>query len=540
MMTKLLETLARLGTAELSQMLGQSTVSLLELLGLKHVQPHGLAELVIRQVGPEDLLLDGRCRCEITDALSRDDAARLARLLGLEEASDPWESIRGIPASRGTVACEIVFAFFGCELPKDDEEVSLKPDTSLIRPEYALFPHQVTACRETIGFLQEDTRPRVLLHMPTGAGKTRTAMNVIATFLRDQFPVGRVVVWLAHSEELCEQATEEFEKAWVFLGNRPLQVHRAFGPHRADLAEVTDGILIGGLQLLYSRSLSQQRAFLRLAQRVALVVMDEAHQAVAPTYQHVLDLLAGDPSTGVLGLSATPGRSSLDAHQDMKLAQFFKRNKVTLRVEGYDSPIDYLQAEGYLATVEYQHIRYAPGKELQLTQDEIDRLRTELELPDSLISRLGKDHKRNFLILTHVIEEARNDGKIIVFACSVENAHLLASILAAKGLRAAAVTGRTSPARRRQLIAQYKEPLGLQILCNYGVLTMGFDAPKTNCAVIARPTKSVVLYSQMVGRAARGPKAGGNPACRVITVVDELPGFRSVAEAFGYFEEIWE
>jgi superfamily II DNA or RNA helicase len=224
----------------------------------------------------------------------------------------------------------------------------------------------------------------------------------------------------------------------------------------------------------------------------------------------------------------------------MELAQFFNRQKVTLQVPGYDSPITYLQDEGYLAHVQYEYIRYRPGNEISLTQDEIRRLQSELDLPQSVILRLGEDHKRNCLIITKLIEEAKTGCKIIVFACSVEHAHILAGILAAKGFRAAAVTSQTNPARRRQLIADYRQPLGVQILCNYGVLTTGFDAPKTKCALIARPTQSVVLYSQMVGRAARGPRAGGNEQCKIITVVDQLPGFRSVAEAFEYFEEIWQ
>jgi len=537
--TKLLETLTRLGTGLLAQFLGESTVSLLELLGLKQLQPHRLAELVLRQVGPEDLLLVKSRRDEITDALSREDADRLARLLGLSSTDDPWHSVRSLPVSPNSPACEVLFAFFGCRLPKE-REGSDKPSSLRIDPGYSLFQHQVKACRETASFLEEASQPRVMLHMPTGAGKTRTAMNVIATFLRDRFSSDDVVVWVAHSEELCEQAAEEFEKAWSFLGNRPVAVQRAFGRYRTPLDKMSGGILIAGLQLLYRRSLSEQGVFLKLARRTPLVVMDEAHQAIAPAYQQVLNLLAGDPRTAILGLSATPGRSLLDAHQDMELAQFFKRHKVTLRVEGYDSPVQYLQENGYLAKVDYDYVPYAPGPDFALTRDEVTRLQTELDLPDSVIARLGADHKRNFLIVTRLIEEAKQGGKILVFACSVEHAHLLASILSAKGLRAAAVSTRTSPARRRQFIAQYKEEGGIQILCNYGVLTMGFDAPKTSCALIARPTQSVVLYSQMVGRAARGPKVGGNVTCRVITVVDRLPGFRSVAEAFEYFEEIWE
>ena len=75
---------------------------------------------------------------------------------------------------------------------------------------------------------------------------------------------------------------------------------------------------------------------------------------------------------------------------------------------------------------------------------------------------------------------------------------------------------------------------------NYGVLTAGFDAPRTRCVIIARPTTSLVLYSQMVGRALRGPRAGGNATADVYTVADtNLPGFGSVADAFTNWEELW-
>ena len=75
---------------------------------------------------------------------------------------------------------------------------------------------------------------------------------------------------------------------------------------------------------------------------------------------------------------------------------------------------------------------------------------------------------------------------------------------------------------------------------NFGVLTTGFDAPAASAALIARPTKSLVLYSQMVGRVIRGPKAGGTDRCEVVTVVDTtLPGFGDVAEAFTNWEDVW-
>ena len=90
------------------------------------------------------------------------------------------------------------------------------------------------------------------------------------------------------------------------------------------------------------------------------------------------------------------------------------------------------------------------------------------------------------------------------------------------------------------LIDQYRNSDEIKILINYGVLTTGFDAPKTNIAMITRPTQSVVLYSQMVGRASRGPRAGGNKNCKIITIVDQIPGFRALSEAFAYWDDLWE
>ena len=122
----------------------------------------------------------------------------------------------------------------------------------------------------------------------------------------------------------------------------------------------------------------------------------------------------------------------------------------------------------------------------------------------------------------------------------VDHANLLANILTVKGVKAAAVTSRTRCDHRRKIIREFRDSDEIQVLTNYGVLTTGFDAPRTNVAVVARPTNSVVLFSQMIGRAARGVKAGGNKECKVVTIVDELPGFRSIAEAFEYWDEIWD
>src|SRR5262249_58898634 len=111
----------------------------------------------------------------------------------------------------------------------------------------------------------------------------------------------QVVVWLAHTEELCEQAAEEFERAWAIIGDRPVSVFRHFGPYRSDFETVRKGFLVGGLQLLYQHSLTQQAEFFSLGRRAVMVVMDEAHQAVAPSYNHLLSLFTPDQRVPILG-----------------------------------------------------------------------------------------------------------------------------------------------------------------------------------------------------------------------------------------------
>jgi superfamily II DNA or RNA helicase len=270
--------------------------------------------------------------------------------------------------------------------------------------------------------------------------------------------------------------------------------------------------------------------------------MDEAHSAVAPTYQHLLNLLTATRGmkTAILGLSATPGRSGIDPEESRRLADFFAWNKVTLQVPGYTSPVDYLQEQGFLSKAEYIPLRPPADAGVEVSAVEEQQIREGLDIPESVVKRLETNDRRNLVILTRVMQEADRGGKILLYACSVEHANVLANLLVVKGYKAASVSCRTPPDRRRKVIADYRDTNSIQILTNYDVLTMGFDAPRTNVAVITRPTRSVVLYSQMVGRAVRGPKAGGNQTCRIITVIDQIPGYRSIAEGFGYWEAIWD
>ncbi|MEN3976133.1 DEAD/DEAH box helicase family protein [Emcibacter sp. SYSU 3D8] len=536
MSKRLIDTLARAGVEPLYALAGKGAVDLLDRLETRALNAHNLAVIVVERLGANEALKTADIRSLAISALKPEEAKQLSEVLALEEG-DPFNQLANVDFSRSEGQLTTLHAFFGVAYEASLEEET--PSTATLQPPYVLFPHQRRAAlkvREKLG----PNDARVLLHMPTGSGKTRTALTSIVDILRG-LPDGQVVVWLAHSEELCDQAAEEAARAWATLGSREMTIYRHYGAHRiADFGRVQDGFIVAGLQLLYKDSLSRQGEILELSNRLKLIVMDEAHQAIAPTYSHLINLLQRRPVTGILGLSATPGRSLRDVEADLKLAEFFHRQKVQLVIEGYANPIDYLIAEGYLAKMDFMQLPFRPRGDVHLSKAEEERLQEGFDLPPRILEQLAADDMRNLLIIQNVEAEIAAGGRIILFAMSVEHAGLLASVLRLRGVRAAAVTSATATERRRQIIQRYRDTDELDVLCNYGVLTTGFDAPKTNVAFIARPTASVVLYSQMIGRAARGTRAGGNETCRILTVVDQAPGFRSLAEGFEFWDDIWE
>ena len=455
-------------------------------------------------------------------------------------AQEVYEAISDIEVRKGSLRERRLYDLLAVPLETAGEkDLTVRGESTIdIRPEYRLFPHQRDAVARVLSSLEHEPR-RVLLHFPTGGGKTRVAMNVIADNLRQYEPA--LVIWLAYSEELCEQAVDEFRRAWSVLGNRQLGVHRFWGPFDLDFDQLRDGLLVAGLSKMYNVARTSVRRISSLADKVTMVIIDEAHLAVAETYALTLDVLATKRAdTRLLGLTATPGRTWADIEADEELARFFDRRKVTLRVAGYENPIDYLIDEGYLSRAEFRSLLYEGGY-VPSVQD-LDRISNSLDVPLAILNRLAQDEQRNLVIVRELERLANNHPRILFFAATVDHARLIATVLRARGLEASAVTAETAPLERSRIIARFRGSSDeTQVLCNYGVLTAGFDAPATSAAVIARPTTSLILYSQMVGRAIRGPKMGGTERCEVVTVVDrDLPGFGSVAESFMNWQDVWE
>jgi len=521
----------------------ENTIEVLNLLDDSLSRIANLRKLLRSTYSEHFLLTNKKTIRIIIGLLNEEEVKKLASMLEIDvENGNPWEILQNVNLK--TKRAQYVFySFFELEPPTLlSDEISNNQIIETIVPEYKLFNHQIDAVEKVKQTFQSSVK--VLLHMPTGSGKTRTAMNVICEHIRVS---NKIIIWLANTEELCSQAADEFVKAWRCLGNRDLQMYRLWGNRNIDLNSIGSGFIIASFQKINSLANSELSKLTQLASKTTLIVMDEAHMAIAPTFQQVLSIFTSYDAK-LLGLSATPGRTWNNIYEDRKLSDFFQTNKVTLTVPGYDNPVDYLTQEGYLAKVVHSPLMYRSG--IRLTDEDIRYLNEKLLLPGHILNKISEDIKRNALIIQkvkellkeHTVENITfNHTRILLFAITVSQSNLLATAFQSLGIESYSLTSETLSTDRKNIIKKFKSNSSTPIvLCNYGILTTGFDAPKTSCAVITRPTDSLVLYSQMIGRAIRGPQAGGNNYAEIITVVDStLPGFDSVESAFYNWEDVW-
>jgi DNA repair protein RadD len=532
--------LAQVGDQGIAQLLDPALLGLVRATSEGHLSAKDRVDLILDIRGRVDLLRNADSRNILFSALRAEQATRLCIALGIGDANDPWGALSGLSVRRNSKTESELFDWF--LVPEDDRleaPPEPMPETDAdVMPIYGLFPHQRTALRRISTFLNDPRQPRAFLHMPTGSGKTRTAMNLICRELLEGEP--KSILWLAYNGELCEQAASEFERAWAHLGDRPVAMQRYWGPH--DVDEVTeDGVIFVGLDKLWSRNKRDNTWLVTLGQRLDLVVFDEAHQSVAETYKMMVEIMLLNERCKLLGLSATPGRTWNDPELDRELANLYHGQKVALEVTGYDSPLDFLVAEEYLSTPVF-HDMTPPGR--SLTEQDRQRILEGGDFSEAAMDRLTDDDERNLLIVQKVQDLIR-DGhtRILIFATNVRHSALLATYMQHKGIaKAASITGDTPSDLRERWLSEFiaEDHEGPIVLCNFGVLTTGFDAPKTSAAIIARPTTSLVLYSQMVGRVIRGARVGGTASAEIWTVVDqERPGFGSLSEAFWNWEDVW-
>ncbi|WP_167616060.1 DEAD/DEAH box helicase [Maribellus sediminis] len=516
--------------------LGDEIIETLTLLDSSSLYADKLRQILHNTYDNSELLSNKISRNHIIDSLRVEEVEELAKKLNMTASKNLWEEAKKLKF-KGLVL-EALFSFFDEEIPKK-EEYYLE-ECVIVQPSYPMYPYQVDVSRSISKILASE-KNRVLLHMPTGSGKTRTAINYICQHLRGN--TGSNVIWFANTQELLEQAHSEFVKAWRNVGNRKVSAIKFWSSSKIDLSEISDSFIVAGIDKAYSALLKDVGKMTKFAHSCSLVIMDEAHQAIAPTYKLLLEAILIQNKTSIIGLSATPGRTWNNPHEDQKLADFFYKQKAIIRIKGFDNPVDYLVDRGYLARTVNTKLLYSGG--ISVTQEDIDYLKEKYVLSDKVLKQISEDKIRNIRIVNKIEELVKKHKRIILFGITKNHAIVLNSLLTALGINSAAITSETPSALRASIINEFKTPRVIEpksmVLCNYGILTTGFDAPETSCAVISRPTDSLVLYSQMVGRAIRGTNAGGNTEAEIVTVVDKsLPGFGNVSDAFMNWEDVWE
>src|SRR5208337_4772413 len=234
------------------------------------------------------------------------------------------------------------------------------------------------------------------------------------------------------------------------------------------------------------------------------VIVDEAHHASAPSYQRVLKLLL-ESHCRLLGLTATPVRMS----DTLRLANTFR--KIVYQVDKKDL----IEAE-ILSTPILETVQTKVEFEREFTDSDYAHLRRFGELSDRVLQRIAKHSDR--LIVDQYLKKKDDYGKTLIFAVDTLHVRTLVDEFKRKNVPVEWVDYTRGDSE--QVIRQFRVQPIPPILINVEMLTEGVDIPKTQTVFLVRPTRSDALLSQMIGRALRGPRAGGTREAHLVTFVD--------------------
>lgn len=510
-----------------------------------------LASFLIDLTGT-DLLKERALRHELVKGLSEDQLTTLASWNGEKPARSLHARIEQIVSRKWVVGKQWArnFASF-LGFPKIFAGIVGSPDGPSIEevepriplPELHEYQKDLLMKVQRVMDLQPGSN-RAILSLPTGAGKTRTAVEALLNWWNRNESTRSYIIWITQSDELCEQAAEAFREVWIDRGGKGprkiLRIFRYWGVHKALPDAFGDGVVIASIQKLNEtiQTDAGKAEMERIAEDTAVVVIDEAHHTSAQSYTSVLEtfgIVFGRINSSIiplLGLTATPYRG-IAAEENKNLARRFHSQLLVPDNLGKD-PLHTLREMGILSHIDHRVL--STGRTFTLEEEEARRFQKMGQLPDSFLLKVGRDHQRNAFLLKTLLD-LPIDWPILCFGCSLEHASALAVLLRRKGRSAAFISGETRRATRRYLIEEFRNG-HLQVLCNYGVLTTGFDAPKIRAITIARPTTSVVLYEQMIGRGMRGPLNGGTKECLVIDLADNISRFQGQM-AYKRMEEYW-
>lgn len=446
-------------------------------------------------------------------------------------------------------------------------------DTTVIKNEisapddqfYELLDYQYYIKQRVLNNLNSDhLLERMIVHMPTGTGKTKTTMHIIANYINFSLGKQGIVIWVAHTTELLQQAYDTFESVWKHLGDGKINAYKLWGTKTIeDTNQPLNGIIFCGLSKLMSIADSRPELYERLKKDCRLIVFDEAHKAAAKQTQRVIEGLmrmpTGYENRALIGLTATPGRTTEDSYDNNLLTNIFGNkliyidsgilNQINLgRLKALNTVaetniIKYFQERRILAKMKPQKLTYKmefSEKDLKILSSALrDMGYDDKEYTDEQLKVLARNKERNLAIMSQLRQLYLEKKATIVFACSVDHAKMLAAMLTLEGIPNSLVLGEMDPMDRKHMVDVFKDRnSGVDIIINYEVLTTGFDSKNIKCVFITRPTKSIVLYSQMLGRGLRGPLMGGNEECDLIDIDDNLQAFDNET-AFSHFNDYW-
>jgi superfamily II DNA or RNA helicase len=371
---------------------------------------------------------------------------------------------------------------------------------------------------------------RLMVQMPTGAGKTFTALETAVDILRKPFQE-KFIVWLVNSNELAEQALQSFSFLWKVKGDRPIETARLFKNFFPEFKDLNNGGVVFASYDLFHSILSnidddRRDSLLYLISHTEYLIVDEAHAAIADTYEECIRAFINNDYTKIVGLSATPIRE--DYEESEALRRLFSNNLVSIRDHNkskLEDPIRYLQDNDYLAHIKTETLD--TGYVCEETNE------------NKILKSLSEDGERNSLILKQ-IEYANSIGdKTLVFACTKDHVLALYIMCKGRGLDVDFITGDTPQSERPKILENFNSG-DTNVLINLDILSTGIDLPKVNRLIITRPVRSSTQYSQIVGRALRGPRNGGNNNNTIVNILDNINYYGGISLLYSSFSNAWE
>lgn len=400
-----------------------------------------------------------------------------------------------------------------------------------------LLPHQEMVMRSAIELVKSGGN--FLIQMPTGAGKTTTAIVtlILSKLVQHMIADGKLGFWVAPTRELVEQAATAFKSLWSYYGDSVVRMYVVGQFNESDFPP--DGTIVFTTYHQIA-ALETSGKIESYQKRCSFLIADEAHRSIAPTYRSSISLLTEGAVR--IGLTATPGRTANLSKENLGLSTFFDSRIV--RATDSKNEIYDLQENEVLSQIEHTIIQIKSSglisqRIVKSNVSSLSSVESSLEKNElKTLRELALNDGRNAIILETIQDRVASGHRVIFFGCGVDHSRLLSAALIAKGIPAASIDASTSTSVRDTVIQRYKDGK-IRVIGNFSVLTTGFDAPGTDVVLITRPTSSIVSYSQMVGRALRGPKMGGQKTAEVIEFSDAIDLSICSAEIYEFFDSYW-